>query len=404
MNNTEDELLSNFPEGTQGYLLTAQAIQIVKAARQAGLNNDADLLLKSLSGSIRSKNLSGFNANIQMASAIAEKVKVAQEDQKKLGESVSKIAALADYAKNAGFKVDPSHIASAIEMKKNKNVSGLDELSNLLAADVTRQAASQEKLAEAQAKGKLDPSAQIEANKSMANKLMLQFWTAQKILNDPEAPKAFTGVPKVRAYNEQMGIGNNIKENMATISGFNLGKGMQEIKEQTGTGSGMSEAETSAFRAAQSSLNMNQDWPNAIESLQVFNSATIRALKKLGVRNEYLNQEGADKWLKNTDINIPLLDIEKVERGQPSTGQQQYQQPAQSQSMTAPTPSVIAGLQLTPDQQSQLDQQNASQATQAPVQAQAQQQPVQQTAPAPQQQQQINPYEAIRSKLNLPQQ
>jgi hypothetical protein len=406
-------------EGSESHIISAQAMEIANQARALGLNTEADLMTKSLYQNIKNKDKNGWPAAKALVVAVAEKVKHEQEKQHDLSSKVTKLATMFDFAKQSGLSVDTENISAAKEMIKNKNVDGLAELSRLIDASMTRQAVSQQKILDAQAKGKMDPSAQIEANKAMASKLLLQFHTAQKILNDPEATKAFTSVPKVRAFNEETGVGNNIKEYMATISGFNLGKGMQEVKEMTGTGSGMSEAETSAFRAAQSSLSMNQDWPNAAESLNIFNSSIIRSLKKLGVRNEYLTGDGAKTWLTNTDANLPLLDIEtkggnSKTSGAPqtawagpqptrSTAATQSPQPMQTVSpgigMGTPVQSS-GGVIITPPAPTLLGQPIPDQSS---VQGQDPSQESVSTQADPQQPDQpaVDPYAAARSKLSM---
>ena len=210
------------------------------------------------------------------------------------------------------MQIDPALISSAAKMEKDGNIAGLDELAGLLKGNITRQADSQTKLQEAQAKGTMSSTAQIEANKIMAEQLLGQFHNAQRILNDPENYKAFTGNPFEQKANELRGIGNNVKSYYNSISGYNLAKGMSDIKETTGTAAGMSEGETRAFQKAQSALDINQDWSNAAEALNIFNSTIIRSLKNLGVRNQYLTPQGAQDWLLNTDVNLPLLDSEEI--------------------------------------------------------------------------------------------
>jgi len=278
------------------------------------------------------------------------------------------------------------------KMFSSGDVAGLEKMSKFMESDITRQADSKQKIDEAAVKGKVDPIAKIQANKLMANKLLRMFSYSQDILNDPEASKAFTAIPANRFKNEQLGVGNNIKANMESIRGFNLGTGMAEIKTATGSGAGISEGEGKAFQAAQSRLALEQDWPQAVKTLGQFNASLIRSLKELGVRDEYLTREGADNWLNNTDINIPLLDAE--------TGQPTAQQVLAGQPTTQPLP-IPAGFpqstpQVTPAASQQAQPQAPSQGQAQPAQgvpAPPVAPPTSQTAPP------VSPYAPIRGNM-----
>ena len=179
---------------------------------------------------------------------------------------------------------------------------------------------------------------------------------------------------------------------MDSIGGFNLGVGMQEVKATTGTAAGMAASETEAFKAAQSALKIDQDWSNAVEQLNIFNSSIIRTLKGLGVRNEYLNREGAEKWLKGSDVNLPLLDNEKIDGGQTSQTPPPATQPLpmrqgapnpQPQTWMPGAPQISFGGGPAP---------TGTSVPQAPPQAPPQGQSTPQaTTP-------VNPYAAIRTK------
>ena len=280
--------LSIAKEGTESYAVALQVNQLAKKARELGLDDQADSMVKALYSSIKNQNKAGFKAAISLAKGVDENVNALQGEVQEVNKVASGIDAVLGYAKESGYNVDPDLITSTAAMYKSKDLSGLQEMQKMIASDVTRQAESRQKLGDASAKGSLDPQAQMEANKMMANKLLRQFYNAQKILNDPEAPKAFTGLPTQQAYNRQLGIGNNVRSYMDSIGGFNLGRGMQEVKETTGTAAGMAASETEAFKAAQSALKIDQDWGDASEQLNIFNASLIRTLKSLGVRNEYL--------------------------------------------------------------------------------------------------------------------
>jgi hypothetical protein len=304
--------LSIAREGTESHAVALQVAELAKQARSLGLNDQADAMTRSLYFSIKNKNELGFKAAKSLALGVMESVKAAGEQNKKVNESASRIKSILGFARDSQMPIDPALISSAAKMEKDGNIAGLDELAGLLKGNITRQADAQTKLQEAQAKGTMSSTAQIQANKIMAEQLLGQFHNAQRILNDPENYKAFTGNPIEQKANEIRGIGNNVKSYYNSISGYNLAKGMSDIKETTGTAAGMSEGETRAFQKAQSALDINQDWSNAAESLNIFNSTIIRSLKNLGVRNEYLTPQGAKDWLLNTDVNLPLLDSEKI--------------------------------------------------------------------------------------------
>ena len=304
--------LSIAREGTESQAVALQVAELAKQARLLGLNEQADAMTKALYFSIKNKNELGFKAAKSLALGVMESVKSAREQKQKVNESASRIKSILGFAKDSQMTIDPALISSAAMMEKNGDAAGLDELTGLLKGNITRQAESQTKLQEAQAKGTMSSTAQVEANKIMAEQLLNQFHNAQRILNDPENYKTFTGNPLEQKANEIRGIGNNVKSYYNSISGYNLAKGMAEIKAATGTAAGMSEGETKAFQQAQSALNINQDWSNAAESLNIFNSTIIRSLKKLGVRNQYLTPQGAQDWLLNTDVSRPLLDSEEI--------------------------------------------------------------------------------------------
>lgn len=312
------DLLSITKEGTPAHVVALQATQLAKQARELGLNDQADMVEKSLYSSIKSRSLSGFEASKALAKSVEQNVIEIQKQSEQAANIAGGINAVLGYAQESGYNVDPDLIAATNKMYEGRDISGLEEMKRMISADVTRQADSKQKMAEASATGKMDPQAQIEANKLMATKLLRQFHNAQKILNDPEAPKAFTGNPTKQFLNKTTGVGNNVRSYMDSIGGFNLGVGMQEVKATTGTAAGMAASETEAFKAAQSALKIDQDWSNAVEQLNIFNSSIIRTLKGLGVRNEYLNREGAEKWLKGSDVNLPLLDNEKIDGGKTS--------------------------------------------------------------------------------------
>jgi hypothetical protein len=331
-------------EGSEAYAIALQVDQLAKQARSLGLNDQADAMTKSLYSAIKNRNKLGLNAAKSLALGVAENVKAAQEQKQKLNQTAAGIKASLEYAKGSGLSIDGGMIESMNKMFNSGDVAGLEKMSKFMESDITRQAESKQKLDEAQAKGQENPLAKIEANKSMANKLLRMFSYSQDILNDPEASKAFTAIPANRFKNEQLGVGNNIKANMESIRGFNLGTGMAEIKKATGSGAGISEGEGKAFQAAQSRLALEQDWPQAVKTLGQFNASIIRSLKELGVRDEYLTREGADNWLNNTDIKIPLLD---AETGQPTAQQVPAGQPT-TQPLQIPTGFSQPTPQVTP--------------------------------------------------------
>jgi hypothetical protein len=304
--------LSIAREGTESHAVALQVAELAKQARSLGLNDQADAMTRSLYFSIKNKNELGFKAAKSLALGVMESVKAAGEQNQKVNESASRIKSILGFAQDSQMPIDPTLISSAAKMEKDGDIAGMDELAGLLKGNITRQADAQTKLQEAQAKGTMSSTAQIQANKIMAEQLLGQFHNAQRILNDPENYKAFTGNPIEQKANEIRGIGNNVKSYYNSISGYNLAKGMSDIKETTGTAAGLSEIETRAFQKAQSALDINQDWSNAAESLNIFNSTIIRSLKNLGVRNEYLTTQGAKDWLLNTDVNLPLLDSEEI--------------------------------------------------------------------------------------------
>lgn len=397
--------LSIAREGTESQAVALQVAELAKQARLLGLNEQADAMTKALYFSIKNKNELGFKAAKSLALGVMESVKSAREQKQKVNESASRIKSILGFAKDSQMTIDPALISSAAMMEENGDAAGLDELTGLLKGNITRQAESQTKLQEAQAKGTMSSTAQVEANKIMAEQLLNQFHNAQRILNDPENYKTFTGNPIEQKANEIRGIGNNVKSYYNSISGYNLAKGMAEIKAATGTAAGMSEGETKAFQQAQSALNINQDWSNAAESLNIFNSTIIRSLKKLGVRNQYLTPQGAQDWLLNTDVSRPLLDSEEIPSqpvaaptsnpvvppsttGTPTT---------QSSSNLAPTFSG-QGTLLTPMPLPSAPAQTAQQAPATPASPPTPTQPVapdttQTTTP-------VNPYATIRSYVN----
>lgn len=397
--------LSIAREGTESQAVALQVAELAKQARLLGLNEQADAMTKALYFSIKNKNELGFKAAKSLALGVMESVKSAREQKQKVNESASRIKSILGFAKDSQMTIDPALISSAAMMEKNGDAAGLDELTGLLKGNITRQAESQTKLQEAQAKGTMSSTAQVEANKIMAEQLLNQFHNAQRILNDPENYKAFTGNPFEQKANEIRGIGNNVKSYYNSISGYNLAKGMAEIKAATGTAAGMSEGETKAFQQAQSALNINQDWSNAAESLNIFNSTIIRSLKKLGVRNQYLTPQGAQDWLLNTDVSRPLLDSEEIPsqpvaapRSNPVVPTSTTGTPTtQSSSNLAPTFGGQVTL-LTPMPLPSVPAQPAQQAPATPTPTPMPTQPV---APdTTQTANPVNPYATIRSNVN----
>jgi len=396
--------LSVAREGTESYAIALQATQLAKQARGLGLNDQADAMMKALYSSIKNKNASGFNAAKALAQGVGANVKTMQERVGKANDTASGIDAVLGYAKESGYNIDPDLIMSAKTMYDNRDLAGLDEMKRMISADLTRQADSRQKLEDASGKGRMDPQAQIEANKMMANKLLKQFLNAQKILRDPESPKAFTATPAKQFANKNLGIGNNVRSYMDSIGGFNLGVGMQEVKATTGTAAGMAASETEAFKAAQSALKIDQDWSNAAEQLNIFNASIIRTLKGLGVRNEYLTMEGAEKWLKNTDVTMPLLESEMMDQGQTSQAMPPTTQPLQVPQGTSSSQMVSTVPGVSPVTWAQPPAASAPQAQpQAPSQGQAQPAqgvpappvapPTSQTAPP------VSPYAPIRGNM-----
>jgi hypothetical protein len=396
--------LSIVREGTESHAVALQVAELAKQARALGLDEQANAMTKALYFSIKNKNELGFKAAKSLALGVMESVKAEGEQNQKVNESASRIKSILGFAKDSQMQIDPALISSAAKMEKDGNIAGLDELAGLLKGNITRQAEAQTKLQEAQAKGTMSSTAQIEANKIMAEQLLGQFHNAQRILNDPENYKAFTGNPFEQKANELRGIGNNVKSYYNSISGYNLAKGMSDIKETTGTAAGMSEGETRAFQKAQSALDINQDWSNAAEALNIFNSTIIRSLKNLGVRNQYLTPQGAQDWLLNTDVNLPLLDSEEIPpqpvapptstpvvptstTGTPTT---------QSSSGSAPTfGGQSAAFPTTP-----LPSAPAQPAPQAPATPTPTPMPTQPVAPdTTQTATPVNPYATIRSKM-----
>lgn len=397
--------LSIAREGTESQAVALQVAELAKQARLLGLNEQADAMTKALYFSIKNKNELGFKAAKSLALGVMESVKSAREQKQKVNESASRIRSILGFAKDSQMTIDPALISSAAMMEENGDAAGLDELTGLLKGNITRQAESQTKLQEAQAKGTMSSTAQVEANKIMAEQLLNQFHNAQRILNDPENYKTFTGNPLEQKANEIRGIGNNVKSYYNSISGYNLAKGMAEIKAATGTAAGMSEGETKAFQQAQSALNINQDWSNAAESLNIFNSTIIRSLKKLGVRNQYLTPQGAQDWLLNTDVSRPLLDSEEIP-SQPVAAptSNPVVPPSTTGTPTTQSSSSLAptfggqGTLLTPMPLPSAPAQTAQQAPATPTPTSTPTQPV---APdTTQTANPVNPYATIRSNVN----
>ena len=63
--------LSIATEGTRAYSVAIQASQLAKKARELGLNDQADAMMKALYSSIKSKNEKGFTAAIAAEGAEA---------------------------------------------------------------------------------------------------------------------------------------------------------------------------------------------------------------------------------------------------------------------------------------------------------------------------------------------
>jgi hypothetical protein len=385
------DLLSITQEGTPAHTTALQVTELAKQARDLGLNDQADMMMKSFYSSISNRSLSGFEAAKSLAKGVGENVNAIKKQSNETYDVASGIDAALGYASESNYKIDPDLIIRARAMTTNMDVSGLKQMAKMIDADLTRQADSRQRLQEADAKGKMDPQAQIEANKMMATKLLRQFHNAQKILNDPEAQKAFTAIPAQQFANKNLGIGNNVRSYMDSIGGFNLGVGMQEVKATTGTAAGMAASETEAFKLAQSALKIDQDWGNAAEQLNIFNASIIRALKGLGVRNEFLNFEGADKWLKGTDTKIPLLENEKI--GQPLQIPQGLSNPQMTQQPGSPPVTFGGGQPATG---------TAVPQSQPPIPQQGQAQPAQSAPAAPSTTQAappVNPYATIRGNM-----
>jgi len=203
-----------FNEGSEGYLQTKQAIDMINAGRAAGLQG-MDQYEQELKASIAiakqsgGKNWKGFDANRQAIAGLAPQIQVGVEQKNKLNESANNINATIRIFEAEGGEISEGRAKAIVNALQSGNIAELDTYNNLLADEIKTLAERKrpvtpeekikrdidaQKLAEAKQKAKMEEEEFANARRSAAETLKDKYKAIKSIKNDPNIKSAF-GIP-----------------------------------------------------------------------------------------------------------------------------------------------------------------------------------------------------------------
>jgi len=203
-----------FNEGSEGYLQTKQAIDMINAGRAAGLQG-MDQYEQELKASIAiakqsgGKNWKGFDANRQAIAGLAPQIQAIGKQKNEFTESAKNINATLRMFAAEGGEISEGRAKAIGNAIQSEDSAALDAWNNLLAEEAKTQAERNrpvtpedqikrdldaQKLAEAKQKAEAEKEELANAKKSAAETLKDKYKAIKSIKSDPNVKSAF-GIP-----------------------------------------------------------------------------------------------------------------------------------------------------------------------------------------------------------------
>lgn len=341
----------HFQKGTEIYELASQAVNQLDAARQSGLNAEADRLesnfLQSIINLRKSKGVdaTGFNAVAKSIGGLAPQIESVRKSQNDYNKMASGISTTLGTAYALGVNVDPvvrDGITRALEMEDAARIKVFDStIQALIKAKTEEKPQSQTKEEDAQlnqfeqqrvyglaamdvkSKGKFKNTE--EFNNAVVSKLSdpneyakLTRDVKKREMVETQARKIYRRLEAARELYSNAELMNEFGDTMPTqwtqtlfktsdnalhkallgqLKGGDLAQGMAEVKAATGTAAGMAVEETKALASSISALDQDLSPDDAKKKvLQVINDAKF-ALERLGVDPELIRAKDKTKDL-----------------------------------------------------------------------------------------------------------
>lgn len=206
-----------FREGSEGYLQTKQAIDVINAGRAAGIpgmDQYEQQLIASIAIAKQSggKNWKGFDANRQAIAALAPQIEEKKKQKDEFAKTADQIKATLGLFQASGGQLNKPQIEAIQSAAESGDTTTLTAYNNLLFEQAKELAGrtlpltpqeqakldiDAQKLAEAKQKAKLDEEQLANAKRAAAETLKEKYKTIVSIKNDPDIKSAF-GVPIMR--------------------------------------------------------------------------------------------------------------------------------------------------------------------------------------------------------------
>lgn len=363
-----------FKEGSEGYVQTKQAIDIINAGREAGLPN-MDQYENDLKASIGLakqsgwKQWDGFDSNRKVISSLVPQIQSVVQSKNDYNKLTSGISTTLGTAYALGVDVPPTirdGITRALEMEdaprvkifddtlqalikargeektapKPKDQVGAEELSpfeqqrvyNLAAMKLKSQGEFKDneefnravalKLSNPDEFGKLATEAKKrDMVETQARKVFRRLQAARELYASPELMNEFGDM---KPTNWPQGWLNTRDHSLHAalleqLKGGDLAQGMAEVKSATGTAAGMAVEETKALAASISALKSELAPEDAQKKvLQVINDAKF-TLERLGIDPELIKDKTSGDRVLANEIKYLLPDERSFNMGRSTT-------------------------------------------------------------------------------------
>ena len=203
-----------FNEGSEGYLQTKQAIDVINAGRAAGLPG-MDQYEQELKASIAiakqsgGKNWKGFDANRQAIAGLAPQIQAIGKQKNEFTESANQIKATLGLFQASGGQLNENQIKAIQSAAESGDKTTLTAYNSLLSkqaedlmgrtlpvtpAEQTKIDLDAQNLAEAKKKAKMEEEELVNAKRSAAETLKDKYKAIKSIKSDPNVKSAF-GIP-----------------------------------------------------------------------------------------------------------------------------------------------------------------------------------------------------------------
>ena len=351
------KLDEHFDRGTEGYVMASQALDQINAARNAGLEDQANQLEAGFEQSIINlrksggADASGFNAYRQQAANLLRQTADVAKEQKTASEIdflSKRFNVLSKEASSAGITIDPEKIQIVSNLLDSGQVSQATTAMNDIAKPITealnlkREGAAKLSTEAAKtmrelplnqkrelnnlvniklASGEVTPDALKDPSNSLAlateakmrdqaklqaREVFNRLQSAQELLSNAEYMGEFGDAPSTNWLQSMFASGDQAatEAKVEKLKGGDLAEGMKRIKEETGTASGMAVEETKALQASINDLKLNLSPKEAEKALRKIVDSARFTLNRLGVDQELTSVDGTANVLSNKEKYI----------------------------------------------------------------------------------------------------